>query len=57
MTNNVVLFAGISQGTHTFAVVARDDDGLVDRSEVHFEGRRGGRMGRGGEEEHYSRPF
>lgn len=42
MTNNVVLFSGISQGTHTFAVVARDDDGLVDRSEVHFEGRRGG---------------
>lgn len=38
MTNNEVHFANISQGTHTFVVVARDDDGLVDRSEVHFEG-------------------
>lgn len=40
MTNNEIRFADISQGTHTFAVVAKDGDGLVDRSEVHFEGER-----------------
>ena len=32
-------FADITQGPHTFTVVAKDEDGLVDRSEVHFEGK------------------
>ena len=36
--SNVIYFKNISQGLHTFTVVARDKDGLVDRSEVHFEG-------------------
>ena len=38
LTDNEVAFADISQGPHTYTVVATDDDGLVDRSEVHFEG-------------------
>ena len=38
LTGNRVAYADISQGAHTFAVVARDGDGLGERSEVHFEG-------------------
>ena len=39
LEGNEVAFADISQGLHTYTVVARDRDGLVDRSEVHFEGK------------------
>ena len=39
LTGNRVAFASISQGPHTFAVVAMDNDGLGERSEVHFEGK------------------
>ena len=39
LTDNQVAFADISQGPHTFAVVAKDHDGLVDRSDVHFKGK------------------
>ena len=38
LTGNRVAYADTSQGPHTFAVVARDGDGLGERSEVHFEG-------------------
>ena len=38
MASNEVAFSDISQGPHTYTVVATDEDGLVDRSEVHFEG-------------------
>jgi hypothetical protein len=37
LTGNRVAYADTSQGPHTFAVVARDGDGLGERSEVHFE--------------------
>lgn len=42
LTNNEVRFANISRGLHSYTVVARDDDGLVDRSEIHFEGEKEG---------------
>ena len=35
---NVLYYKDLSQGLHNFTVIARDDDGLVDRSESHFEG-------------------
>ena len=44
LTGNEVAFADISQGRHTYTVVATDEDGLVDRSEVHFEGEEMGAM-------------
>jgi hypothetical protein len=37
MASNEVAFSDISQGPHTYTVIATDEDGLVDLSEVHFE--------------------
>ena len=34
----MVNFRDMSQGLHTFTIVAEDKDGLVDKCEVHFEG-------------------
>ena len=36
--SNMVLFRDVSQGLHTFSIVAEDLDGLVDKCDVHFEG-------------------
>ena len=36
--SNMVLFRDVSQGLHTFTIIAEDLDGLVDKCDVHFEG-------------------
>lgn len=35
---NVLYFRNLTQGPHNYTVIARDQDGLVSRSDVHFEG-------------------
>lgn len=36
--DNVLHYANLSQGEHNYTVIARDQHGLVGRSEAHFEG-------------------
>ena len=35
----MVLFRDVSQGLHIFTIIAEDLDGLVDKCDVHFEGK------------------